>query len=236
MSDACWSARFSGPFLALALLALAGCAAGIPEPVGAPAADPAAVEERLVRATTPASARQVTFGWELDEAGARVRGRGVVREEAPERLRLDLFGPRGESYLAAALVGGEFRVPPAIAGRVPLPSPALLWGALGVIRPPADARLLGATVSGDTATLRYQTAGEEVLEYVAHGSRLRDLRRRGRSGVRESITLSHSPEGELRRAEYRDPGAYRTLVLNVETIANVGAFPESTWRPAGTGR
>ena len=79
------------------LAVLAGCtpppapvAGPAPEP-GQPAADPAPLAAELQRATLPASARQVNFGWELDEAGSRFRGRGVARFRAPDRFRLDLF-------------------------------------------------------------------------------------------------------------------------------------------------
>jgi hypothetical protein len=228
----------SRALFALAVLATAGCAprGQLPEPAGAPAPDPQALAARLRAATTPGSPQRATFTWELDEAGARLRGKGVVRAEAPERLRLDLFGPRGESYLAAALVGESFRLPPAVAAQIALPSPALLWGALGVIRPPAGATLATATTSGDAVTLRYTGPGEETVEFVTSGERLRSVRRLGRSGALESVTLTHSTEGRLGRAEYRNWAEYRTLVLAPETIANVEAFPESTWNPAGAPR
>ena len=109
--------------------ALAACAPAATADAGARAPRPGAgqpaarrgsrrpVAAELARATVPASPRQVNFAWELDEAGARFRGRGVGRMVAPSRFRLDLFGPRGETYLAAALVDGEARVPPALAER-----------------------------------------------------------------------------------------------------------------------
>lgn len=224
--------------LALTLLAAAGCAprGQLPEPKGAPAPDPAALAARLREATTPGSPQRATFAWELDEAGARLRGKGVVRAEAPERLRLDLFGPRGETYLAAALVGESFRLPSAVAAQIALPSPALLWGALGVIRPPAGATLASATTSGEATTLRYTGPGEETVEFVTSGERLRSVRRLGRSGALESVTLTHSADGRLSRAEYRNWAEYRTLTLTPEAISNVAAFPESTWDPAGAPR
>jgi hypothetical protein len=224
--------------LLLGLLAAGGCAprAGLPEPRGVPAPDPQALADRIRAATTPASPQQVNFTWELDEAGARLRGRGVVRLHAPDRLRLDLFGPRGETYLAAALVEESFRLPPAVAAQVALPSPALLWGALGVVRPPAAARLASATTEGETVTLRYASPGEETVEFVLTGDRLRTVRRLGKSGALESITLSNAPEGRLARAEYRNWAEYRTLALTLETFTNVGSFPESTWNPGGSAR
>lgn len=219
-----------------AVLASGACAPSVAPPAGTPAPDPQPVADRLVRGTLPPSPQRAAFGWELNEAGARLRGQGVVRAQAPERLRLDLFGPRGETYLAAALVEESFRVPPAVAGRFPLPSPALLWGALGVIRPPAGGRLVAASTEGEATTLRYQTAQGETVEFRAEGARLRSVRRVGKSGALESVELTRSAGGEIQRAEYRDWAAYRTLVLTPESITNVEAFPESTWTPAGAAR
>lgn len=225
------------------LAALAACAppAAVqtsPPPATNPSAPAPSAEEMLRiadearRATAPASPRQVNFGWELDEAGARFQGRGVARFEAPRRFRLDLFGPRGETYLAAALVDGEPRVPPALAERFELPSPALLWAAVGVVAPPAEARLLEASTRGDETTLRYQL-GEEVLEYRSRAGRLQSVRSRRGSAVSESIDLAYDGRG-VSRAQYRDWAAYRTLNLTIETSSDVAQFPEDTWRPAGT--
>ena len=226
--------------------ALAGCTPPPPAATGpAPETNPAApaqagqsaqdmqtVADALRRATVPASPRQVNFGWVLDEAGARFSGRGVARYEAPRRSRLDLFGPRGETYLSAALVDGELRAPPALMGRFELPSPALLWGAVGVIEPPAGARLLEATTRGAETTLRYQ-AGEDVLEFRAEATRLQSVRRRRGSAVAESIDLTYNAQG-VARAQYRDWAAYRSLTLTTESSTDVEQFPEDTWRPAGT--
>ena len=132
-----WNRPLGSRILLLGLWALlSGCVPRTNPPLGAPLLDPEAAVAELRSATVPASARRASFAWALLESGSRLRGEGVVRFEAPERLRLDLFGPRGETYLAAALVGEEIRIPPQLAGQVALPSPSLLWGALGVLRPP----------------------------------------------------------------------------------------------------
>lgn len=227
--------RFSA---ALAAAALAACAPAAMTPAGAPAPgqaapDPAPVAAAAVRSTTPASPQQAQFGWELDEAGAKFRGRGTARIAAPSRVRLDLFGPRGETYLAAALVDGQMRVPPIVAQRFRLPSPALLWGAVGVVNPPAEARLLDAGTSGDAVTLRY-ALGDDQLEYRLRAGRLESIRRSSRGGAAESIDLTYSDAGQLQRAQYRDWAAYRSLTLTVESLANVAGFPEETWSPPGT--
>jgi hypothetical protein len=227
--------------LVLALGAiLGGCAAGLPEPVGSPVADPAALAAELQRLTTPASPQQANFQWTLDEAGSRIRGRGVVRFVAPERQRLDLFGPRGETYLAAALVGEQFRVPPAVTQSFDLPSPALLWAVLGVIRPPQGAPLVSATADGDAAILRYSLPNEEQLEFRAHHAdghaALTQVERRGRRGVLETLRLEYGDQGQLVRARYRDLSAYRDLVFETEAMREVASFPDDIWRPDAASR
>jgi hypothetical protein len=220
---------------ALAFALVAGCAPGMQAGPGTPVADPAAVAAQIQEATRQVGPRHVAFAWELDEAGARFRGSGVARYEAPERFRLDLFGPRGETYLAAALVGEEARVPPALLQRFSLPSPALLWGAVGVVRPPADAALLSATTAGDETVLRYSLDGD-VLEYRTADGTLRGVRRLRRGAVAESVELARSPTGELLRAQYRDWAEYRSLNLTIESSTDVAAFPDETWTPPGTYR
>lgn len=238
--------RFDRYCAAAAMVALAACTppattqspspGPAPQP-GQPAqpaapADPAAIAAELQRATAPASPRQVNFAWVLDEAGARFNGRGVARFVAPSRFRLDLFGPRNETYLAAALVDGEARVPPALGERFALPSPALLWGAVGVVAPPAEARLIESSVNNGTTTLRYQL-GDDVLEYRARGGRLDSVRRTSRGGVAESIDLDYNAQG-LSRSQYRDWAAFRTLNLTPESSTDVPSFPDATWTPPGT--
>ena len=222
-------------------LTLAGCAARSAEPVGAPVADPAARAAQVARfeaETGPATPRRAAFTWTLEEAGSRVGGSGVVRFVAPERLRLDLFGPRGETYLAAALVGEEFRLPPAAARGVDLPSPALLWAALGVFSAPPGSSLASATAADSAAGLEYRS-GEERYDFrgreTERGLRLTQVERIGPSGVLESVRLEYGPDGMLRRTRYRDWSAYRDLVFELEDVDDVEPFPEGIWSP-GSGR
>ena len=226
-----------------ALIALAACAAapGVvegPAPAaGAPAQDAAVIAAELRRATRPTTPRQANFSWALDESGARFNGRGVARFRAPERFRLDLFGPRGETYFAAALVDETPRVPASIAEqRFRLPSPALLWGALGVVRPPATARLLNAADAGGTTLVRYDLGDEGTLEYRARGGVLQSVRRLRGGGVQESIDLEHASNGALRGARYREWIALRTLNLTLESTNDVASFSEDIWSPPGTAR
>ncbi len=227
---------FRAAAAAAAVALLGGCAARTPQPVGPPAADPAAQVERFERETAPVSPRRAAFTWTLEEAGSRVGGRGVVRFLAPERLRLDLFGPRGETYLAAALVEDRFRVPPSAAEGVRLPSPALLWAALGVFRAPPGASLSSATAGEDAAALLYGHGADRFefrAEETVEGLRLSRVERIGPSGVLETVRLEYGPGSQLRRTRYRDWSAYRDLVFELESIEDVEPFSDAIWTPGG---
>lgn len=219
------------------LLAFGGCAgaAAAPIPAGTPAPDPAMAAAALIRATALARPQRITFTWTLNEAGSRVNGRGVVRAEAPDRLRLDLFGPRNESYLAAALVGEMYRLPGNVASRVTLPSPAILWGGLGVIRPPAGASLQNAVSTDSSAALRYRAQDGSVYQYetieVGGVVRLAYVERGGGGGRIETVRLTRDATGRLQRAEYRNWAAFRELTLEFEEVQDAASFPETTWQP-----
>jgi hypothetical protein len=240
--------RILSAALAVALLtacAAASATAGTPPAAPAPvpaagsasaAADPDSIAAALRRATLPSSPKQARFAWSLDEAGSRFNGRGVARYAAPDRFRLDLFGPRGETVLAAALVNETPRVPPSVTERFKLPSPALLWAAVGVVRPPAAARLLSATDEGGRVTVRYDLGSEGTLEYRARGGRLESLRRLKGSAVQESVDLERAADGAVRAARYRDWPALRNLNLTLESSTDAATFSDDVWSPPGTGR
>ncbi len=215
---------------------LLGCGPGrLAPPSGAPAPDPVALEERLRAATVPDSPQQVNFAWTLDERGSRIRGDGVARLEAPERIRLDLFGTRGETYLIAALVGSEYRLPPQVAGSVTLPSPSLLWSAIGVLQPPAGARLSSATTTETGAELRYNSQDGQQFVFTfdsASGQpRLVQVQRASPRGVVESVGIERGTDGSITRTRYRDYPAFRELTLEVRSIRTDQSFPASIWTP-----
>lgn len=224
-----------------ACAAAQGAAAPSPSPTAPPAAaqaaaSPDSIAAALRRATTPTSPTQARFAWSLDEAGSRFSGSGVARYVAPERFRLDLFGPRGETYLAAALVGEQARIPAQVTQRFKLPSPALLWAAVGVVRPPSAARLTAATDQGGRVTLRYDLGADGALEYRAQGGRLTSVRRIRGGGVQETVDLERGSGGALKAARYRDVPAFRNLNLTLEQSSDAASFAEDVWSPPGTGR
>lgn len=232
-----WCNRgLSSVAVTLAAILLVACAPRAEAPAGPPLPNPDEVEAELVRETTPDAPRRVDFSWSLEEPELRVRGQGVVRMEAPDRLRLDLFGARGDTYLQAALVGDEFRVPAAVEGRFPLPEPTLLWGALGVVRPPTEAPAdahatdvgvrLGYDLSnGDIMVIRVRSAGD--------GTRVETVERSRAGRVVETVERSGTSEGDLGRARYRNVAEARVLTLDFETVEDASAFPAEIWSPGG---
>lgn len=187
------------------------------------------VAAAAVSRTAPDRALRVVFDWRILDGEARFNGSGVARIEPPYRARLDLFGPRGEGYLSAALVGSEIRLPgPTDA---PLPPPALMWAVLGVVAPPETATLAGTRVEGETVELHYGD-GDERLVYELEGGRLRLVDLEGGSG-RLVVELEGAAAGGLpREAVYRDWSGYTELMMSLEQVDEVESFPPETWDPS----
>lgn len=224
--------------VAAGLVLVAGCASSrLPAVTGTPVVDPAAVAADLSIGSVPERPFQVNFDWTLEEGGSRASGKGVVRVEAPERIRLDLFGPRGETYLAAALTEGVYRFPSTVRSPIELPSAVLLWGALGIFQLPAGAALSSATVDGSSTDLRYAAPGGDLylFTFTSEGasvqSRLQRVERAIGQGVVESVSIIRGEDGAVTRTEYRDWSAFRNLTLIVETRRDVDPFPPEIWRP-----
>lgn len=185
----------------------------------------------VVERTAPDRALQVIFDWRVLDGEARFQGSGSARIEPPYRARLDLFGPQGEGYLSAALVGQGLRLP-AGAEDGPLPPPALMWAVLGVVAPPDSAELAGTRVESDVTELHYRV-GETRLVYELRGSALRLVDWEG-PRRRMVVELSEETERGLpREATYRDWSGYTELMLKLERVDEVESFPPDIWTPGG---
>lgn len=220
----------AGVFVAAGVPALGACAAR-GRPVDIPVAQSAV--ERAVRATAPSRPLRVVFDWELREREGRFSGRGVARIEPPYRARLDLFGPRGEGVLTAALVGDELRLPPgAEEARVPIPPPALLWSVLGVFRPPPAELTAAAREDG---RLRVEYAGVDGRwRFLLDGDRLVEAEWRGDGdALRRVETNGAAAFGVPDDVVYRNYEAFRQLELDVDQVDEVDSFPAEIWTPGG---
>lgn len=220
--------------LITAVLGCTACASGrtadVPAggDVGASAAASAALERDLVAATAPDRPLRVRFDWTLRERDGRFRGRGVARLEPPYRARLDLFGPRGETYLSAAIVNGELRMPPQSTD-APVPPPALLWSTLGVLLPPPGAQLAGSRHDGDRVRLEY-TGARGRWRFEFERQRLRHAGWERTGGGRHTVELEGVGRFDLpQQAVYRDWAAFRELSLTLDEVKHVEPFPPETW-------
>lgn len=215
----------TGCTVALAV-ALAACAGrGVPE-----TADPDVARSAIER-SAPDRPLRVVFDWVILDGEARFSGSGAARIASPYRARLDLFGPRGEGYLSAALVDMELRMPPGTpAAR--LPPPAMIWAALGVVAPPREAVLVGTRVTPERTELYYDV-DESRLRYTLAGGRLITARWEGQ-GRRMALTLTGLIEPRVpREAFFRDPAAGMELRLSVDEVHEAEPFPPEIWQPDG---
>ncbi len=215
-----------------------GAATNAAPPASAPAAagDTAAadVARAAIAATAPKRPMKLVFAWSLQDRDARFSGKGAARIEPPYRARLDLFGPRDEGYLSAAVVGEDLRIPPAAQAQAAVvPPPALLWTALGVLNPPADARLTTARRDGDQTELDY-TRGPERWRFTLLAGRLSRVQFDRSGAGRLTVELKGTgPEGLPKQAVYRDYAAFRTLTLTLDRADEAEPFPPAIWSPGG---
>jgi hypothetical protein len=207
-----------------AAAALSACATLSPGDTGPP---DLAAEARAVQRTAPARPLHIVFTWEMRDRDARFDGQGVVRLDRDYRARVDLFGPRGETYSAAILEGAAMRVVP-VGSEALLPPPALLWSVLGVFRPPVDAPLTGTAWPAGGMHLLYEQDGtnwrfgfeNDVLRTTEWTSR----------GARRTVQLTgEAGFGLPAQAAFRDWAEFRELTLRVTDVEETAGFGADVW-------
>lgn len=213
-----------GALVILAAVAWASCSTHrLPDTL-----DPG-VAEAAIRATAPDRPLSVVFDWRIRDGEARFSGSGSARIQPPLRARLDLFGPRGDGYLSAALVDAEIRLPSGVdAPR--LPPPAMMWAVLGVVRPPQGAILVGTLDEPGRTELHY-TVGDGRVRYRLDDGRLRQVVWDGPHGRMVVESSGRADFGLPKEAVYRDMSATTELMLNLERVDEVAAYPPETWNP-----
>jgi hypothetical protein len=210
----------------------AGCASGgsaPPAPVGPP---DAGIEAAALSSTGLDRPLQLVFDWKLAEREARFTGKGVARIEG-DRARLDLFGPRGESYLSAVLIGRRLQLPAGLEF-VPLPPPDLFWSVLGIFRPPAGGDLVATREDGTTRRLDYRR-GDDYWTFRLEGDRLTDAEWVGAEDGRRTVELEgRDARGVPEKATYRDWPAFVELNLELREVHEVDGFPNDIWSISGS--
>lgn len=227
--------------LALVAAAAVGACAHVAPPGSAPALPPAHAQQlahSLEQRTSLSEPIRVVFGWQLNEAGTHLKGRGVARIEPPYKARLDLFLNNGETAVTAALVNGDLRLPAGTRTDV-LPPPDLMWGVLGVFRPDTDTEFVGAErLKGGALRLRYRYQDGQEIDYRVVDGRVRAIELRDRGGhvaQRVELGLDGSDRYPL-KATYRNMSAFRELKVTRESVERVDSYPPEIWNPKGMER
>jgi hypothetical protein len=212
--------RGASALLTLALLP--SCAPAIAQTDQPP---DAALAEQAAARTAPATPYQIVFDWTLRERDARFTGQGSARIMAPYRARLDLFGPRGETYMAAALIGTDLRLAAAADAAGELPPSELLWTVLGVFHPPHHATLLSTVLNGETLRLEYGAGNERWRYRFADGRLVHAEWEAGRASRRTVELRGVASLGVPREAVYRDWAEFRELTLTLREVHGTDGFP-----------
>jgi hypothetical protein len=214
-------------------LLIVGCTPAVQQPRQTSEPPQSQLAQQLIDSTALRRPLHIVFAWNFTEEAARFSGRGATRVEPPYRARLDLFGPRGETYLAAAAVGDELRLPPNMAAglRAVVPPVALLWTALGMLRAPEGATLELTQQRGDTLFVGYGR-GDEHWRFRAVRFRLQYAEWNGPNAGRRTVELRGTGAHNLPAvAVYRDWAAFRELTLTLEEANEATPFPPEIWQP-----
>lgn len=204
--------------LAVVTLAIAGCAPRLRPLAGAPA------PVRLPMVELPQGHRRIVFTWEMRDPDLHVRGEGVARLAPPDSARLDFFVGGGLGGGSAVLIGHSVRAPGGALVRRLIPSPPLLWAALGRLALP-PARDTAVRVEG--RLLRADVGAPPAWRVTFRGDTLLRLDRVSGDRVAEWVERS-SPE----RVRYRHESARRELTLVVQRVVEeTSPFDATIWRP-----
>ena len=203
--------------IALATVALAGCVRAAPTLSGTPA-PPASLPPLQLT-----SNRHVVFRWEFTEDFIVARGDGVARLAPPDSARLDFFadGGFGSGY---ALVFDDRIVTPggnSVSGM--LPSPPMLWAAVGRLAVPPSPDTVAAV---DGSVIRADIGRDPRWRVTITDGRFALLEQIAGSTVVESV--SRAPDGTVR---YSNPRSRRMLRITITREEEVRGFDASIWHP-----
>jgi hypothetical protein len=207
-----WTALAALAFIASACAPRLRPLAGAPAPVRLPAVE-----------LTPGH-RRVVFTWELRDPDFHVRGEGVARLAPPDSARLDFFVNGGLGGGRAVLIGQSVRAPGGDLVRRLIPSPPLLWAALGRLSLPA---LADTAVRTENGVLRADVGAPPAWRVTFRGDTLVRLDRVSGDRVTEWVERTSSE-----RVRYRHETARRDLTLVVQRVIEESSpFDATIWRP-----
>jgi hypothetical protein len=176
------------------------------------------------------------FRWRYSDPELDLAGDGRARLAAPDSAKLDFVIDHGQGTGGGfALLLGDTLLAPTASSRALhryLPSPPLLWAALGrfAVPPGRDTarRQDGDTLRADVGTVTGK--GLRAAWRAAFvGITLVSLERVGGGRVREIVTRGVDSSG-AESVQYQRLGSSRTLTLTKVQSESVASFADSIWR------
>ena len=195
---------------------VAGELRGVPAPVRVPAA------------VLPPSHRKLTFRWEYRDRDLLARGEGRALIAPPDSVRLD-FAVAGGMGSGHAWLFGDTVVSGGGGERIKryLPSPLLLWAALGRFDVPATdttVRVDGDTLRADLGTSGGDPAKSNVWRVAFLDARLVGLERLSAGRVRETVVRRKNED-----IRFENPSAGRSLTLTHVRSDTVAEIDPELW-------
>lgn len=220
--------------LAVGLIGLAACGAGMPIPV--PPAAAAFVPSSPNAARVWAEATQsddnqlLRFKWRYLNERSAVSGSGSLRIAAGDSLRLDFRGPLGSARGSAA-VAGTTLLWANPAGEVDkfVPNYVLLWAMMGVALAPSAIDSVTTTADARLVAYRY-AAGTDTVDYYRTRTSTQFVADVRHAGVRVGRVITVlDATGKPERARLEVPSGPARLDITFTEITNPGSHPAGTW-------
>ena len=167
--------------------------------------------------------RQINFRWEFNEESMVARGEGVARLASPDSARLDFFADGGFGSGHVLVFGDRVVAPGGDLMASMIPSPPMLWAAVGRLAVPPASDTVAAV---DGTRLRADIGRDPRWRATFENARLTRLEHVRNDRVNE--TVERSADGTVR---YTNPGARRMLRITITRDEAVARFDASIWRP-----
>ena len=151
------------------------------------------------------------------------RGEGVARLASPDSARLDFFVDGGFGSGRVFVFGDRVLAPGGDLVANMIPSPPMLWAAVGRFAVPPAADTAAAV---DGTRLQADIGRDPRWRATFDGARLAMLEHI--EGGRVTETVTRASDGTVR---YTHPRARRMLRITITRDEEVGRFDASIWRP-----
>jgi len=217
-----------------ALALLAGCPTTVAPLVGVPlAAGDAEAARAWATSTVPRHRTAFRFKFAYQDEGRSWGGHGTARVAPADSLRFDYTGPLGLGSGAAVVVGDSVMwADPAENFRSLVPAVAILWTALGMVRPPGAEATVERAESPPRSIWRFVQHGD-TLDYVAStdgATRILESEWRKDGKVRARCRTEFGAGAQPAKAHVTFPEVPARLDFTVVAVDTAAVFAPAIWR------